>query len=224
MRNFFRYVTIILLTLGSSVYLKGENTDFRIRARAGVKFNIVENLSNTSDLEIRTKEFSSRLDAIRLNTYFGYKFNKYFSMGAGYAFISVPKNETFTLSHRYWVDATGSISFSNFTLSLRERFQQTFAVGKSAILLRSELKAQYTIEQSIFKPFISCEPHIYMFNSSKGAKEIRFNLGTNIAINKSNDLQIFGRYTYTPDSITLVGVEIKTPDYFVLGINYYFKF
>lgn len=234
MRGFLKFAATIVLILIVSQNLKGEDIDFRIYSRAGIKFNIVQGLSNTTDLELRTKEHSSKISVLRINTYFGYKFNSYFTIGAGYAFITAPtfhdpiviNGTTYNnaISNRYWIDATGSVGMGDFKLSLRERFQQTFALGTHVTLLRSELKLQYAIKKSIFTPFVSCEPHIYMFNSSKGAKEVRFNLGTTISINKSNDLQVFGRYTYNPAAVELMGVKIKTPDYFILGVNYYFKF
>jgi hypothetical protein len=196
---------------------KGENNDFRIYTKAGVKFDIVKNLSNTTEVELRTKGNTSNIANYRFTTQFGYKFNKYFSVGAGYSLIGKPASESTVWSNRYWIDAAGNLYASQFTFSLRERFQQTFTLGTSAILLRSEFKIQYQINKSIFKPFISCEPHIYMFESLTGIKELRCNLGTSIAINKNNDLQVYGRYTRN----FYEGVE---PNHFILGINYYFKF
>lgn len=212
-------VTVALLSLFiTSVALKAQNADFRIYTKAGVKFNIIENLSNTSELELRTKDNTSKLDVLRFNTSFGYKFNKYFSMGVGYAFISKLSPSSSTIySNRYWIEATGSISASNFSFSLRERFQQTFALGEGVTLLRSELKVQYKIDNSVFKPYISTEPHIFLFNEYKGYKEIRYNIGTTISINENNDLQVYGRYTQNNDMLS-------TTDFFMLGVNYYYKF
>ena len=92
-------------------------------------------------------------------------------------------------------------------------------------LLRSELKCQYSIPNSIFKPYISVEPHIYLGDivSEGRVKEVRYNIGTSIAINKYNDLQVYGRYTQNPD-FTILGLERRAPDYFILGVNYYYKF
>ena len=56
-----------------------------------------------------------------------------------------------------------------------------------------------------------------MFNELKGLKEVRYNIGTSIAINKNNDLQVYGRYTRNYN-------QILTSNFFLLGINYYYKF
>jgi hypothetical protein len=196
-----------------------QSSDFRIRTKAGVKFNIIEKLSNTSELELRTKDNSSNIDVFRFNTSFGYKFHKNFNMAVGYALIFKPISEPTSLitSHRYWVDASGNLSHANFTFSIRERFQQTFAINESVILLRSEIKAQYAIPNSIFKPYISCEPHLFLFNQLKGLKEVRYEVGTTVAINKHNDLQMYGRYARNYN-------QILTPNHWVLGLNYYYKF
>lgn len=214
-----KYVTISILSLFiSSIILKAQDPDFRIYTKAGVKFNIAEKLSNTSEFELRTKDNSSKLSVLRFNTSFGYKFNNYFSAGIGYAFISnLTPSSPIAYSNRYWLEAKGSISASNFSFSLRERFQQTFAQGQEVSLLRSELKVQYKIDNSIFKPYVSVEPHIFLFNELKGYKEIRYNLGTDIAINENNDLQVYGRYTQNH-------YQILTSNFFVLGISYYYKF
>lgn len=218
MGNYLKIFAIALLSTLSICRISAQENDFRIYAKGGVKFNIIEGLSNTSELEIRTKNNTSKLDVVRFNTSFGYKFNKYFSTGIGYAFITKPNTTSGTvISNRYWIDATGSISASNFTFSLRERFQQTFALKECVTLLRSELKAQYSIPESIFKPYISVEPHLFMFNELKGLKEFWYNIGTSIAINKNNDLQVYGRYTRNYN-------QILTSNFFLLGINYYYKF
>lgn len=218
MRNYLKILSIALFAILSGSQISAQETDFRIYAKGGVKFDIAEGLSNTSELELRTKDNTSKVDVLRFNTSFGYKFNKYFNAGIGYALITKPNTATGTvISNRYWIDATGSIPASNFTFSLRERFQQTFALKECVTLLRSELKAQYSIPQSIFKPYISVEPHLFMFNELKGLKEVRYNIGTSIAINKNNDLQVYGRYTRNYN-------QILTSNFFLLGINYYYKF
>lgn len=211
----FVILSLLLFTFGEAV---AQKNDFRIYTKAGVKFNISDRVSNTSELELRTKNNTSSIDVLRFNTSFGYKFNKHFNMALGYALIGKLSSTSETvISNRYWIDATGSVSASLFTFSLRERFQQTFALGENVVLLRSELKGQMSIPETILKPYLSVEPHLFLFNELKGLKELRFNLGTSIAINKNNDLQVYGRYTRNFNN-TL------TPGYFILGVNYYYKF
>ncbi len=216
---------ILLIIPFTSSSAQDDSHDFRIYTKAGVKVNIIEGLSNTTDLELRTKNNSSKIDNYRINTSFSYKVCKYFNAAIGYALIAKPNNGETILSNRYWIDATGVLPVSQFSISLRERFQQTFSLGEVGTLLRSELKCQYSILNSIFKPYISVEPHIYLGDivSEGRVKEVRYNIGTSIAINKYNDLQVYGRYTQNPD-FTILGLERRAPDYFILGVNYYYKF
>lgn len=218
MKSFLRALTLLSLLFFTFGEATAQNNDFRIYTKAGVKFDIIDKVSNTSELELRTKDNTSSIDVLRFNTSFGYKFNKHFNMALGYALIGKLSSTSETvISNRYWIDATGSVSASLFTFSLRERFQQTFALGENVVLLRSELKGQISIPETILKPYLSVEPHLFLFNELKGLKELRFNLGTSIAINKNNDLQVYGRYTRNFNNIL-------TPNHFVLGINYYYKF
>ena len=233
-------LSLLLLTCGFISAVGQNDNDFRIYTKAGVKFDIIKNLSNTTEFELRTKDNTSKVANYRLTTQFGYKFNKYFSLGAGYSIIGKPSSESTIWSNRYWVDITGSLPVSKFSFSLRERFQHTITQGASALVIRSELKVQYKIDNSIFRPFISVEPHLFLNDISiqtgsavienvkaTPLREIRYNIGTIISINEKNDLQVYGRFTHNPDfKIKLMNQElpIKNMDQFILGINYHFKF
>lgn len=244
-------LSLLLLTCGFISATGQDDYDFGIYTKAGIKANISKKISNTTELEIRTKDNTTKLSNFRINTSFGYKFNKYLSTSIGYAYIGKPQQEislgnqvlvekSILSSHRYWVDITGSLPVSKFSFSLRERFQHTITQGASALVIRSELKVQYKIDNSIFRPFISVEPHLFLNDISiqtgsavienvkaTPLREIRYNIGTVISINEKNDLQVYGRFTHNPDfKIKLMNQElpIKNMDQFILGINYHFKF
>lgn len=252
MNKTIKYIIIPLLVLTCSLFsAKGQDDyDFGIYTKAGIKANIGNRISNTTELETRTSNNTTKLSNFRINTSFGYKFNKHFSTAIGYSYIGKPQSKisfedqvllekSLISSHRYWVDVTGTLPVSKFSFSLRERFQHTITQGANAIVIRSELKVQYKIDNSIFRPYISIEPHLFLnginITSTSGTvqyvkanplREIRYNIGTTISINEKNDLQVYGRFTHNPDyTISLMNqeVSIKSKELFILGINYHFK-
>lgn len=225
-----RYQLVFLLILSQIIipFLGYSQTatsdiDFHVYTRAGIKSSFLNGISNVSDIELRTKDNSTHIEQIRFNTNFSYKINKYFSTGVGYMFSSINLMNSIpnTFSNRYWVEAKLSSKLGDIQLSARERFQQTFrqkvdAPTSNTIVWRQEVKGVYSPNGAKWKPYLSVETHIYMFNASKGIYEVRYNIGTTYSINKNNDLEIFGRYFTSHD--------IYFPDHnFVVGINYYFK-
>lgn len=95
-----------------------------------------------------------------------YKANDYLRFGVGYALINRwdSDNNTFkSPRHRLMVDATGSVHFGLWRLSLKERFQATYQSGdmneyqnpRTALSLKSRLKLQY-------KGFRRIEPYTYI--------------------------------------------------------------
>lgn len=135
-------------------------------------------LSLTLDKKI-TKGLHARLEEeIRMTDNFGsfgrfhttigitYKANDYLKLGAGYALINPydGASRVFKVArHRFMIDATGSVRFGDWRLSLKERFQSTYRSGdmneyqnpRTALTLKSRLKLQY-------KGFRRVEPYAYV--------------------------------------------------------------
>lgn len=95
-----------------------------------------------------------------------YKVNDYLKLGVGYAMINPysSSNSAFKSSrHRLMLDATGSLRFGDWRLSLRERFQATYRSGdmneyqnpRTALTLKSRLKLSY-------KGLRRLEPYAYI--------------------------------------------------------------
>ena len=106
MNKSFKYLilSLLLLTCGFISAVGQNDNDFRIYTKAGVKFDIIKNLSNTTEFELRTKDNTSKVANYRLTTQFGYKFNKYFSLGAGYSIIGKPSSaevQFYGLEYKY---------------------------------------------------------------------------------------------------------------------------
>lgn len=208
---------VILLTLPLAA-LHGQENHFHVFTRGGIKTTILKGLSNTTEVELRTKGNSINISQIHIRSTFSYKISDYFSTAISYSLITSNfSGGENVLRNRYWIDIRGGYKIERFTLSLRERFQQTFTGENISSRWRQELKGSYSIDKTNLTPFVSIETHICMFGVEKGIDEIRCNIGTSIALNKNNDLEIFGRY-FTRGTIPYPNHS------FVLGINYFFKF
>lgn len=120
--------------------------------------------------------------------------------------------------HRVGVSLTGSYRWNRFTFSLRERYQYTYRTEqsvakydgddgsaksdeivetKSKHVLRSRLKAEYSIRKSGFTPFASCE--LYNSLSDFTHEKARYTIGTEYKINKKHSVNAFYRYIDTSD-------------------------
>ncbi len=95
-----------------------------------------------------------------------YKVNDYLKLGVGYAMInpySSSNSASKSSRHRLMLDATGSLRFGDWRLSLRERFQATYRSGdmneyqnpRTALTLKSRLKLSY-------KGLRRLEPYAYI--------------------------------------------------------------
>ena len=103
----------------------------------------------------------------RLHTTLGlsYKVNQNFKFGIGYAMINPYDSTTFKATrHRLMADATGSLRFGDWRLSLKERLQATYRTGdmneyqapRTAFTLKSRLKLSYRGLQR-WEPYIYAE-------------------------------------------------------------------
>lgn len=212
MRNLTKTLLIALLIALPLTHANGQSAndfDFGTWTKVGIKAPIAEKLSATVDLELRTQDMVTKINTTRAHFILGYSFNKYFKVAAAYSPILSGSS---VWKHRYTIDATGSVKISKVSLSLRERWQQTFTDGVADTRLRSQLQAKLSTN-SIFKPYISVEPHLSLINKS-GMPECRFTAGTDMAFDKHNSLQMFLVFTHQP----------KKNDHLNLGVTYYYSF
>jgi len=134
--------------------------------------------------EIRVDDNFQSFNRFHTTLSLNYKVNQYFKVGVGYAMInpySSSNNAFKNTRHRVMLDATGSVRFGLWRLSLKERFQATYRTGdmneyqnpRTALTLKSRLKLQY-------KGFRAVEPYaaVEMRNMLNGATISAYYNGT----------------------------------------------
>ncbi|MBP1541210.1 MAG: DUF2490 domain-containing protein [Prevotella sp.] len=140
------------------------------------------------------------------------------------------------IRHRLHASLTGSHKFANnIRISLRERWQYTYRPektverwdfdnsqwedkvrsGKGKNQLRSRLQVEYDKKRSLFTPFVSTE-----FYHAWAIEKVRFNVGTDIRLNKAHSLTVFYRF----QKMHNVDEDEYDPDMHYLGLGYKFKF
>ena len=139
--------------------------EFGGRVSLSLDKRIVKGLHVSLEEEVRFDNNFGSLDRLQTTLALSYKVHSNIKLGVGYALINgygansgLFKNPR----HRFMADATGTLHFGNWNLSLRERFQVTRRTGdynvyqnpKNALILKSRLKAQY-------KGFGKVQPYAY---------------------------------------------------------------
>lgn len=117
----------------------------------------------------------------------GYKFTSWLKFDVGYDFLKKPSS----LNHRGLFSLTGTLKQGGLSVSLRERYIYAYNqdAKKSSHVLRTQLKAQYKIPQSMFKPYVAVE----LFTWEKWQKT-RHYVGTLMNVAKNFDIDLFYMY------------------------------
>lgn len=140
--------------------------EFGGRLSVSVDKKLARGLHVSLEEEIRMDNNFGSFDRFHTTLGLSYKVNDYLKLGVGYAMINPysSSNSAFKSSrHRLMLDATGSLRFGDWRLSLRERFQATYRSGdmneyqnpRTALTLKSRLKLSY-------KGLRRLEPYAYV--------------------------------------------------------------
>ena len=147
------------------------------------------------------------------------------------------------VKHRFHASLTGSYKLRNgLKFSLRERWQYTYRPekattrwtfredatdpdmrldddymrsGKGKNQLRSRLQVEWDRKRALFTPYASAETY-----HSWAIEKIRYNVGTDIRLNKQNSLSVFYRF----QDMKNVDDEDYDPDMHLVGLSYKLKF
>ncbi len=136
------------------------------RLSVSVDKKLARGLHVSLEEEIRMDNNFGSFDRFHTTLGLSYKVNDYLKLGVGYAMINPYSSSdgAFKSSrHRLMLDATGSLRFGDWRLSLRERFQATYRSGdmneyqnpRTALTLKSRLKLSY-------KGLRRLEPYAYV--------------------------------------------------------------
>lgn len=140
--------------------------EFGGRLSVSIDKKLARGLHVSLEEEIRMDNNFGSFDRFHTTLALSYKVNDYLKLGVGYAMINPysSSNSAFKSSrHRLMLDATGSLRFGDWRLSLRERFQATYRSGdmneyqnpRTALTLKSRLKFSY-------KGLRRLEPYAYI--------------------------------------------------------------
>lgn len=146
-------------------------------------------------------------DCWYLRTTIGYKFNSWLKADVAYDFMQEPD----FITHRAVFDLTGTLRQGDLKVSVRERYIHTWspAVGQQSNVLRSRLKAQYSIPDSRFKPYLAME----VFTWGDTWKKTRHYVATTYTINEHFELEgYYLYYTYAakaPQHILGIGLNME---------------
>lgn len=154
--------------------------------------------------EYRSNQNVQSLDCWFLRPTVGIKITPWLKFDVGYDFFNKPS----TVQHRILPSLTATLKEGNLTVSLRERYTLIYSPSTEACshLLRSQLKAQYAIPESRFKPYLAVEVFTW-----KNWQKTRHYVGTLFHIAEHHELDLFYMY-YTFDD---------KPSEHVLGLGYH---
>ena len=159
-------------------------------------------------LEHRSKDKFSSTEAFFLSVGGGYRFVKWLNTDLSYEYWSINPSLNF---HKAVFSATGTLTRGDLSLSVKEKLE--FAVNQknsvTSFTLRSRLRAQYNIPETIFRPYLMSE----IFNWSSWIRSLYY-AGTELAIGKHHCIDLFYMY-HLPNGSQPVHI---------LGAGYYFSF
>lgn len=198
----------LLLLLSSFSPLFAQETDNGLWTSVEIKKKLTKGLAISLEEEYKMRDNFSKTDKFETTIDLSWKPLSFLKGGIAYCRIDYnhPINNSNTveyweLRHRYIAYLMGSYDIGRFSLSLKEKFQQTNRVGvdpsvnksNPTNVIRSKFEVDYNIKKSPFTPFASVEVY-YALNEPDGVQdptatqmvtEIRNAIGVEYAIKKN---------------------------------------
>ena len=234
---------VLVAVLLASVEVRAEGDDFGIWTEANLEKKISRNLSVDGGVEMRTRDHVKTVDRWSGSVGASYKLTDWLKASAGYTFL-YDNNEKWNtkqtkvakywgVRHRFNVSLTGSYSFGNLSVSLRERWQYTYRPqktvertkvsngnvedktynGKGKSVWRNRLQLKYRVT-SIWRPYVNGETYV----AGSGMDKYRLSAGTEIRLSKKHSFDVkymFQKSCYDDDD---------EGNRHVIGLGYTFKF
>lgn len=135
---------LIIMLMAATVAVTGtkaQSDDFGIWSEANVEKKINSNLEIDGGVEWRTRDNASETDRWSASVGVSYKLTDWLKASAGYSLLydnnhkvnssGKKYSDYWGLRHRFNVSLTGSYSFGNLGISLRERWQYTYRPEKT---------------------------------------------------------------------------------------------
>jgi hypothetical protein len=219
-----RYLLILYL-IASALDAFPQEKDFGIWYSINAEVKLIKKLELDISPNVRTFHNGSKIQEAFLDAGLTYKVIKYLSFSASYRITEhLEDDNLYHLQHKLFLDAKGSWSPGDLSLSGRIRYQRRYKtfiedeedeIPDSHIRLR--LKALYDIPSFKFNPFVSAELFCPIFKEfDRMADKKRFMFGFEYSVNKihSFDIAYIFQRDYHPDLF----------DENIISINYSLKF
>ena len=243
MERSVRLWLVLAFVLLASVEVKAEGDDFGIWTEVGVEKKISKKLSLDGGVEMRTRDNVKTVDRWSGSVGASYKLTDWLKASAGYTFL-YDNNEKWNdkqtkvanywgVRHRFNVSLTGSYSFGNLSVSLRERWQYTYRPektvertkvsngnvedktysGKGKNVWRNRLQLKYKVS-SMWRPYVNGETYV----AGSGLDKYRLSAGTEIRLSKKHSFDVHYLFQKSCDD------DDDEGNRHIVGFGYTFKF
>lgn len=209
-------ILYFLLFLMAQIHVQGQILDaglwntITLQKKLGKSFKI--NLSE----ELRFNNNISQLSTAFTELGGEYKINKRIKIESTYRFIKKKQaDETYSSKHRINVNLQSNYEFDRFRVALRESYQTQFTTVTNKQIPETTLRSKASIRYSINKrivPNLAFEIFNPLFQSHPLPEQLRYSIGTDIALNKKFTIGLF--YLINQE----INVNNPLTEY-VLGLN-----
>lgn len=246
-----RSLAIFALALLMAVPATAQDDDFGVWGEVNVEKKISKRLDVGAGVEFRSRDDLKEADRWSFGADVSYKITDWLKASAGYTLLDDHRqklnssgrksSDYWGLRHRFNVSLTGSCSFGNLSLSLRERWQYTYRPektvdrywtytdeeedryvgevadqhtygGKGKNVWRNRLQLKYKVNK-MWRPYVNAETNV-----SSGLEKIRYSAGTEIRLSKQHWLDV--KYLFQKS----YGDDDDEGNRHVIGIGYTYKF
>jgi predicted porin len=219
--------TVLLISgiLIVSVVAQSQITDFGIWYSVSAEKDLSKKLELDADLNLRTINNASKIEETFLDLGLTYKFNKFLSVAAGYRFTEfMEDDDAFHPRHKWFADLKGKITFGDFDVSARMRYQQRYKTyieddndKESKKVGRTRIKILYDIPSFPLNPYASAEIFYPLFiETSRTIEQHRYTVGFEYNFSKKHSVE--AEYLFQRDNYP------KPLEMNIISFNYQFKF
>lgn len=220
-------LTLLIIILSATCHISKAQEDWGSATSFEISQKIFNNISLSIEEELRLRDKFSSIDRFGTSFDLGYKPFEFLKIGTIYnPIIKNHEKRGWELRHRYYLYLTGSYTYKNFSVSLRERFQSTYRVGIDKTRKRanprnylcSRLKIEYNIKKYGLEPHVSFEFFRTLNNPIENSiDKLRYVAGISYKINKKNNIDLFYRYTTETEDDEIIKTNM-------IGLGYALKF
>jgi hypothetical protein len=219
-----KYCLILIALLAVPVTSFSQDDDFGIWLGADASHKIFSRLEADISGSLRTAENSKTIDQYFAEGGLSYKLNKTFSVGSSYRLLNkIENNSDYYFRHKFFLYTKASVPVGRFEFSSKLAYQRTvrtYIENDNDLLpeslLRLKLKADYDIQSSPFKPYLSCEPFYILSSNDQGLSKTRFSAGFNVRITPKSSVD--AGYIFENNR------KAQTADSHIISVKYNFKF